>query len=141
MHSKLQFLFICSTDPFPCIMVDKLTIVICHYGGHFSAKHDGSVQYTGGDAKAFDVRNSTTVEEIQSEIAAEMKCDPRTLKLRYFLPGDNRTPLNIVFDKDLQRMVGFHGDARTIHIYVLSDDNVERSLVIDSRCELSLTTK
>ncbi|XP_068635264.1 uncharacterized protein [Aristolochia californica] len=116
-------------------MADKVTIVICHYGGEFHTSDVGSMQYKGGGAKALDVRSSTTLEEIKSELALELQCETSALKLKYFLPGDNITPLNIVIDKDIQRMIDFHGDVKTVHVYVLHDEIVDHdaSLVIDNR--------
>ncbi|KAJ6995753.1 hypothetical protein NC653_012576 [Populus alba x Populus x berolinensis] len=50
-------------------------------------------------------------------------CNVNTMSLKYFLPGNKKTLITISNDKDLNRMIKFHGDSFTVDIYVILEDN------------------
>ncbi|KAK3026932.1 hypothetical protein RJ639_040338 [Escallonia herrerae] len=99
-------------------------IVICLSGGKFTTCNDGSLSYTGGDAHAIGVNGDTRFDELKSEMADMWKYNPDSMVIKYFLPNNNRTPVTISSDKDIQRMIEFHGDSATVDVYVLTGEDI-----------------
>ncbi|KAK2970220.1 hypothetical protein RJ640_021656 [Escallonia rubra] len=99
-------------------------IVICLSGGKFTTCNDGSWSYTGGDAHAIGVNGDTRFDELKSEMADMWKYNPDSVVIKYFLPNNNRTPVTISSDKDIQRMIEFHGDSATVDVYVLTGEDI-----------------
>ncbi|ONK59443.1 uncharacterized protein A4U43_C08F6480 [Asparagus officinalis] len=94
-------------------------LAICQMGGEFINNSDGSVSYNGGDAHAIDIDRDMTFRDLLSEISDVFSCNASIYTIKYFLPGNRRTLITISNDKDIRRMVDFHGDAITTDVYLL----------------------
>ncbi|KAJ8771837.1 hypothetical protein K2173_027014 [Erythroxylum novogranatense] len=99
-------------------------IAICQSGGEFHIDNAGSLSYRGGDAHAIDIDDDLTLNDFKMEIAEMFNCGINAICLKYFLPGNNKTLITISNDKDLKRMIKFHGDSITTDIYVIVEDAV-----------------
>ncbi|XP_050224005.1 uncharacterized protein LOC126673784 isoform X1 [Mercurialis annua] len=97
-------------------------IAICQLGGEFGTDKDGSLSYRGGDAHAIDIDDQMTFNDFQTEVAEMFNCSINVMSLKYFLPGNRKTLITISNDKDLKRMIKFHGDSVTTDIYVIMED-------------------
>nr|TKR91803.1 hypothetical protein D5086_0000219250 [Populus alba] len=104
-------------------MAEIKIIVICQLGGDFETDKDGTLSYTGGDAHAIDIDDKIKFNDFKLEVAEMFSCNVNTMSLKYFLPGNKKTLITISNDKDLNRMIKFHGDSFTVDIYVILEDN------------------
>lgn len=106
-------------------MAGKKIIAICQLGGEFETEKDGSLLYKGGDAHAIDVDEQVTFNDFKTEVAEMFNCSISTMSLKYFLPGNKKTLITISNDKDLKRMIKFHGDSVTADVFVIIEEIVE----------------
>ncbi|XP_058092845.1 uncharacterized protein LOC131239257 [Magnolia sinica] len=111
-----------------CSQTGKI-VVICQFGGEFVPNYDGTMLYMGGEAHAMEVDRNTNLDDFKSEIAEMGKCDVGTSSIKYFLPGNKRTPITVSNDKDLQRMIDFHKQSATIDVYIVAGDTVHHNAV------------
>ncbi|XP_010551020.1 PREDICTED: uncharacterized protein LOC104821747 [Tarenaya hassleriana] len=105
-------------------MAGKRIIAICMSGGEFQTEKGGSLSYKGGDAHAIDVDDQMRFKDFVSEITEMFNCHVGTVSLKYFLPGNKKTLISISNDKDLQRMIKFHGNSDTADVYIITDEAV-----------------
>lgn len=105
-------------------MAGTKIIAICQLGGAFETDKDGSLLYRGGDAHAIDIDDQMEFNDFKMEVAEMFSCSTNTMSLKYFLPGNKKTLITISNDKDLKRMIKFHGDSVTADIYVIIEDVV-----------------
>ncbi|XP_050273382.1 uncharacterized protein LOC126716591 [Quercus robur] len=105
-------------------MAGKKIIAICQLGGEFETNRDGSLSYRGGDAHAIDVDDQMKFNEFKMEVAEMFNCSIDTMYIKYFLPGNKKTLITISNDKDLKRMIKFHGDSLTADVYVIMEEIV-----------------
>ncbi|PIA37919.1 hypothetical protein AQUCO_02900047v1 [Aquilegia coerulea] len=100
-------------------MSGRKIIAICQTGGEFVTNNDGTLSYNGGDAHAMDIDEETQFEEFKLEIAEMWNCDNGAMSIKYLLPANKRTLISISNDKDLKRMITYHGSSITADIFVL----------------------
>ncbi|XP_023750123.2 uncharacterized protein LOC111898448 [Lactuca sativa] len=105
-------------------MAGKKAIAICQLGGVFKTLDDGSLSYEGGDAHAIDIDENSKYSDFEMEVAEMFNCSPNFMSIKYFLPGNRKTLITISNDKDLQRMMKFHGDSSSIDVYVMMEEVV-----------------
>ncbi|XP_010546770.1 PREDICTED: uncharacterized protein LOC104818751 isoform X2 [Tarenaya hassleriana] len=105
-------------------MAGKRIIAICMAGGEFHTEKGGCLSYKGGDAHAIDVDEQMKFTDFLSEIAEMFNCDIGTVSLKYFLPGNRKTLISISNDKDLMRMIKFHGNSDTADVYIITEVDV-----------------
>lgn len=103
-------------------MAGKKIIAICQSGGEFQTDTDGSLLYKGGDAHAMEIDEQMKYNDFRMEAAEMFNCSLSTVTIKYFLPGNRKTLISISNDKDLQRMIKFHGGAATTDIYVMTEE-------------------
>lgn len=94
-------------------------LAVCQSGGEFVTNSDGSLSYNGGEAHAIDIDRDMLLKDLKSEISSMFRCRADTYTIKYFLPNNKKTLITVSSDKDLQRMVDFHGDSPTTDIYVM----------------------
>ncbi|KAK1278227.1 hypothetical protein QJS04_geneDACA014761 [Acorus gramineus] len=99
------------------------TVAICQFGGEFVTGDDGNMSYSGGEAHVVVVDRDLPFDDFIVEVSNILKVDVGAISFKYFLPGNRRIPITVSGDKDLQRMVDFHADSRTIDVYVQKVDN------------------
>lgn len=104
------------------VMAEKKIIAICQSGGEFETGRDGMLLYHGGDAHAIDVDDKMKFNEFKVEVAEMFNCDMDTMSIKYFLPGNRKTLISLSNDKDLKRMLKFHGDSATVDIFVIMEE-------------------
>ncbi|ONK66544.1 uncharacterized protein A4U43_C06F9290 [Asparagus officinalis] len=112
-------------------------LAICQSGGDFVTSSDGSMCYNGGEAHAIDIDRDMLLKDLKSEIASMFHCRADTFSLKYFLPNNKKTLITVSSDKDLQRMVDFHGDSLTTDLFVIKntkkvENRKTKSVVADS---------
>ncbi|XP_015572423.1 uncharacterized protein LOC107260938 [Ricinus communis] len=100
-------------------------IVICHSGGKFTSASDGSLSYGGGEAHAISINREDKFQELKSEVAEMCNCDPALLTIKYFLPDNRQTLITISSDKDIQRMLDFHEDSKSLDVFVIKNDDLQ----------------
>lgn len=105
-------------------MSQKKVIVICQSGGEFETERDGSLLYKGGDAHAMEIDDEMTFNDFKAEVAEMFNYSIINLSIKYFLLENRKTLISISNDKDLKRMIKFHGDYSTTDIYVTTDEVV-----------------
>ncbi|XP_042988044.1 uncharacterized protein LOC122315859 [Carya illinoinensis] len=105
-------------------MMGKKIIAICQSGGEFETDRDGSLSYRAGDAHAIDIDDQMKFSEFKIEVAEMFNCSIDAMSIKYFLPGNKKTLITVSNDKDLKRMVKFHGDSVTADVYVIMEDFV-----------------
>ncbi|KAF3958479.1 hypothetical protein CMV_016631 [Castanea mollissima] len=120
LHPTPLFRFLASSQ----VMAGKRIIAICQLGGEFETNSDGSLSYRGGDAHAIDIDDQMKFNEFKMEVAEMFNCSIDTMYIKYFLPGNNKTLITISNDKDLKRMIKFHGDSVTADVYVIMEEIV-----------------
>lgn len=116
----LSFAFFASSQA----MAGKRIIAICQLGGEFETNRDGSLSYRGGDAHAIDIDDQMKFNDFKMEVAEMFNCSIDTMYIKYFLPGNKKTLITISNDKDLKRMIKFHGDSVTADVYVIMEEIV-----------------
>lgn len=105
-------------------MTGKKIIAICQSGGEFETDRDGCLSYRAGDAHAIDIDDQMKFSEFKIEVAEMFNCSIDAMSIKYFLPGNKKTLITISNDKDLKRMIKFHGDSVTVDVYVIMEDFV-----------------
>ncbi|KAM7272944.1 hypothetical protein ACFE04_027608 [Oxalis oulophora] len=108
--------------PKPDMEEGKKIIAICQCGGEFETEKDGSLSYVGGDAHAIDVDDQMKFNDFKMEVAEMFNFGVHTIYFKYFLPGNKKTLITVSNDKDLQRMIKYHGDSATIDIYIILEE-------------------
>lgn len=124
-------------------MAGGKVLAVCQSGGEFVKNRDGNMSYSGGEAHAIDIDRDMTLSDLKAEISSMFKCRTRNFSIKYFLPNNKRTPITVSSDKDLQRMVDFHGDSLTTDIYILKngeDRKIIRSVVDESEADSDTPT-
>ncbi|PIA36540.1 hypothetical protein AQUCO_03300019v1 [Aquilegia coerulea] len=101
-------------------MEGKKLITICQFGGEFVTKEeDGTLVYNGGEAHAIDIDHETRFEDFKLEIIELFKCNSGSaISMKYFLPGNRKTPITISSDRDFKRMIDFNGGSTMVDVYV-----------------------
>ncbi|XP_071737034.1 uncharacterized protein [Rutidosis leptorrhynchoides] len=102
----------------------KKVIAICQLGGTFKTLSDGSLSYYGGDAHAIDIDENSTYNDFKMEVSEMFNCIYSNVSIKYFLPGNRKTLITISNDKDLQRMIKFHGNCSSIDVYIIIEEGV-----------------
>ncbi|GLT50096.1 hypothetical protein SLA2020_236070 [Shorea laevis] len=105
-------------------MAGKSVIAICQLGVEFKTNKDGSLSYSGGDAHAIDLDDQMTFDDFKKEVAEIFSCSINTMSIKYFLPGNKKTLITVSNDKDLKRMITFHGDSHTVDVYIMIEEVV-----------------
>ncbi|KAF5739953.1 hypothetical protein HS088_TW11G00015 [Tripterygium wilfordii] len=105
-------------------MAGKKVIAICQSGGEFETDMDGTMSYIGGEAHAIDLDELSKFNDFKMEVAEMFNCSVNIISIKYFLPGNKKTLITISSDKDLKRMIKFHGDSVTADIYVMMEELV-----------------
>ncbi|XP_071715677.1 uncharacterized protein [Rutidosis leptorrhynchoides] len=93
-------------------------ILICRSGGEFVTNDDGTMTYNGGEANAANVTSETPFNELKINLAETCNLNQETVSVKYFLPGNKRNLITVKNDKDVKRMVDFHGEALTAEVFV-----------------------
>jgi hypothetical protein len=93
-------------------------ILICQSGGEFVTNEDGSMSYTGGEAHAVDINRETLFNDLKLKLAEMWNLEYNSLSMKYFLPGNRRTLINLSNDKNLKRMYDFHASSVTADVFV-----------------------
>ncbi|KAJ4952139.1 hypothetical protein NE237_028971 [Protea cynaroides] len=104
-------------------------ILICQSGGEFVSNNDGSLQYTGGEAHAVDVHQSTSFDDLKLELAEMWNCDIKTMSIKYFLPSNRRTLITVSNEKELKRMIDFHGNSVTADVFIFGKERVSHDVL------------
>lgn len=108
-------------------MDPRKLILICHSGGHFTQEQGSlSYKYNGGVAHAVDVNQHTSYHDLNLELSDSCNFDLTTSSIKYFLPGNNRTLITVSNDKDLRRMIDFHGATATAECYLVPRETLVR---------------
>ncbi|WOG82738.1 hypothetical protein DCAR_0101906 [Daucus carota subsp. sativus] len=105
-------------------MAGKKVIAICLSGGEFEKDEDGNLFYIGGDAHAMEVDDEMTYDNFITEVAEMFNYSTMAMSIKYFLLDNKKTLISISNDKDLKRMIKFHGDCNTTDIYVMNEEVV-----------------
>ncbi|GMJ11148.1 MUSTANG 7 [Hibiscus trionum] len=105
-------------------MATKRLIAICQSGGEFETENDGLLSYRGGDAHAIDIDDQTKFDDFKMEVAEMFNCSISTVSIKYFVPGNRKTLVTVSNDKDLERMIKFHGDSITADVYIIMEEIV-----------------
>lgn len=105
-------------------MAGEKIIVICQSGGEFVTSKDGTLCYKGGDAHAMDIDDQIKYNDFKMEVAEMFNCSANSMTIKYFLPGNKKTLITISNDKDLNRMIKFHGDSAMADVYVIMEEAV-----------------
>ncbi|KAK8515333.1 hypothetical protein V6N12_075378 [Hibiscus sabdariffa] len=106
------------------VMATKKLIAICQSGGEFVTEKDGSLSYSGGDARAIDIDDQTKFNDFKMEVEEMFNCSMSTMSIKYFVPGNRKTLVTVSTDKDLKRMIKFHADSITADVYIIMEDIV-----------------
>lgn len=116
-------------------MARRKIIAICQSGGEFETENDGSLSYRGGDAHAIDIDDQMKFSDFKMEVAEMFNCSIGAMSIKYFLPGNRKTLITVSNDKDLERMIKFHGDSITADVYIVMEENgaADVSNMSDSR--------
>ncbi|XWS64405.1 hypothetical protein CRYUN_Cryun05aG0001700 [Craigia yunnanensis] len=62
--------------------------------------------------------------DFKMEVAEMFNCSINTMSIKYFLPGNKKTLITVSNDKDLKRMIKFHGDSVTADVYIIMEEIV-----------------
>lgn len=100
-------------------------ILISQYGGEFVTKDDGTLSYNGGEANAVSINHDTLYDDLKLKIAEMYNLDLKTIALKYFLPGNRRNLITLKNEKDLKRMLDFHGNSVTADVFVSGKQGFE----------------
>ncbi|KAF7153246.1 hypothetical protein RHSIM_Rhsim01G0059300 [Rhododendron simsii] len=111
-------------------------ILICQCGGEFVKNDDGSLKYAGGEAQAVNVNFETLFDDLKLKVAEVCNLEYKSVSIKYFLPGNTRTLISLANDKDLKRMLDFHGNSVTADVFVMGIEGFNRdALNIDTNRE------
>ncbi|KAK1413984.1 hypothetical protein QVD17_29721 [Tagetes erecta] len=109
------------------IMAKGKLILICQSGGEFVTNDDGTMSYNGGEANAANVTSETPFNDLKLTLAETCDLNQETVTVKYFLPGNKRNLITVKNDKDVKRMIDFHGDAITAEVFVMGTPGFKRS--------------
>ncbi|KAF5946785.1 hypothetical protein HYC85_017013 [Camellia sinensis] len=112
------------------VMAGKKVIAICQSGGEFETNNDGSLSYRGGDAHAMEIDEHMKYNDFKMEVAEMFNSNV----------GNKKTLITISNDKDLERMIKFHGESNSTDIYVLTEEVVAPDVSNMSASRSSRTT-
>lgn len=101
-------------------------ILICQCGGEFVKNDDGSLKYDGGEAQAVNVNFETLFDDLKLKVAEVCNLEYKSVSIKYFLPGNTRTLITLANDKDLKRMLDFHGNSVTADVFVTGREGFNR---------------
>lgn len=93
-------------------------ILICQFGGKFVTDNDGNLSYSGGEANAVDINSDTLFDDLKLRLAEMYNLEHDSLSIKYFLPGNKRTPISLSDNKDLKRMCDFHSQLVTAEVFI-----------------------
>lgn len=110
-------------------MVRGKLILICQYGGGFVTNDDGSLSYDGGEANAVNVTLETVFDDLKLKLAEICDVDYSDMSIKYFLPGNRRNLITLKSDKDLKRMLSFHGNSVTTDVFVMGKQGFNRDML------------
>ncbi|KAE8684244.1 Detected protein of confused Function [Hibiscus syriacus] len=103
-------------------MAAKRVIAVCQSGGEFETDDSGELLYKGGDAHAIDVDDQTKFEDFKTEIGEMFNLSMNTMSIKYFLPGNKKTLITVSNEKDLKRMIKFHGNSATVDVFIMMEE-------------------
>ncbi|CAI9766484.1 unnamed protein product [Fraxinus pennsylvanica] len=104
-------------------------ILICQSGGEFITHDDGTLSYEGGEANAVNINQDTSFEDLIMKLAEMSNLDHRTISIKYFLPGNRRNLITLRNNKDLKRMIDFHGHSVTADVFVNGKEGFDRDAI------------
>lgn len=104
-------------------------ILICQSSGEFITNDDGTLSYEGGEANAVNINQDTSFEDLIIKLAEMSNLDHRTISIKYFLPGNRRNLITLRNDKDLKRMIDFHGHSVTADVFVNGKEGFDRDAI------------
>lgn len=108
-------------------------ILISQCGGEFVRNDDGTLSYDGGEANAVNISHDTLYDDLKLKIAEMYNLNLKTISIKYFLPGNRRTLITLKNEKDLKRMLDYHGNSVTADVFVSGEQGFDRqALNIDS---------
>ncbi|KAK6941719.1 MULE transposase domain [Dillenia turbinata] len=84
---------------------------------------DDSLSYVGGEAHAVDITPDVHLDDLKMTLAEVCNLEYQSLFVKYFLPGNRRTLISLSTDKDLKRMIDFHGNSVTADIFVTGKES------------------
>lgn len=99
-------------------MVKGKLILICQSGGEFVNDVDGNLSYKGGEANAVNINQDTPYDDLKIKLAELCNLELTTVSIKYFLPKNRKTLINLRSEKDFKRMVEFHANSVTAEIFV-----------------------
>ncbi|KAL3529619.1 hypothetical protein ACH5RR_008941 [Cinchona calisaya] len=116
-----------------CTMAKGKLILISQCGGEFVTNDDGTLSYNGGEANAVNINNETLYDDLKLKIAEMYNLDQKTITIKYFLPGNRRNLITLKNEKDLKRMLDFHGKSVTAEVFLSGKQGFDRqALKIDA---------
>ncbi|XP_052183294.1 uncharacterized protein LOC127795565 isoform X2 [Diospyros lotus] len=101
-------------------------ILICQSGGEFVKNDNGSLTYTGGEAQAVNVNSETSFDDLKLKLAELCNLEYKSVSIKYFLPGNTRTLITLSNDKDLRRMLDFHGNSITADVFIMGREGFNK---------------
>ncbi|KAH6803348.1 hypothetical protein C2S51_034794 [Perilla frutescens var. frutescens] len=104
-------------------------ILICQSGGEFITKDDGTLSYEGSEANAVNINHETLFGDLKLKLAEMCNLDQKTISIKYFLPGNRRNLIILRNDKDLKRMIDYHGNSVTADIFVNGKEGFDHDAV------------
>lgn len=104
-------------------------ILISQCGGEFVKNEDGTLAYDGGEANAVNINNETLFDDLKLKIAEMYNLDLKTIAIKYFLPGNRRNLIILKNEKDLKRMLEFHGNSVTADVFISGNQGFDREAV------------
>ncbi|KAM3374531.1 hypothetical protein P3S68_013245 [Capsicum galapagoense] len=107
-------------------MVNGKLILICQSGGEFLSDVDGNLSYKGGEANAVNISQDTSYDDLKIKLAEMCNLDLKTVSIKYFLPRNRKTRINLRSEKDFKRMVEFHANSVTAEIFVSGKEGFDR---------------
>ncbi|XP_075075759.1 uncharacterized protein LOC107812916 [Nicotiana tabacum] len=99
-------------------MVKGKLILICQSGGEFVSDADGTLSYNRGEANAVNINQDTPFDHLKIKLAEMCNLELKTVSIKYFLPGNRKTLINLRSERDFKRMVEFHANSVTAEIFV-----------------------
>ncbi|KAE8660181.1 hypothetical protein F3Y22_tig00116958pilonHSYRG00239 [Hibiscus syriacus] len=103
-------------------MAANRVIAVCQSGGEFVTDENGTLSYKGGDAHAIDVDGQTKFDDFKTEIAEMFNPSMNTMSIKYFLPGNKKTLITVSNEKDLKRMIKFHGNSASVDMFIIMEE-------------------
>ncbi|KAK4375806.1 hypothetical protein RND71_006483 [Anisodus tanguticus] len=107
-------------------MVKGKLILICQSGGEFVSDADGNLSYNGGEANAVNINQDTPYDDLKIKLAEMCNLELKTVSIKYFLPRNRKTLINLRSEKDFKRMVEFHANSVTVEIFVSGKEGFDR---------------